>query len=79
MYFAFCFVVFGLVGWASCCGVTTHNLIAHRAWKSFEMADIFGDYLTMIENNQPSFQNGAAFPDFGYDCFLRVMNGDVRL
>lgn len=55
------------------CGVTTHNVIAERArvW----MADNFpalAPYAALLAepSNQHAFQNGAAFPDWGYSCPL---------
>ena len=54
------------------CGVTTHNLVAHRAFTAFQTAGRFPQYEELIAKHQHAFQNGAAFPDFGYDCPLRV-------
>ena len=51
------------------CGVTTHNVIANRAIQ-FYMTELFPQYKDIILNNLGYFQNGAAFPDWGYNCFL---------
>ena len=50
------------------CGVTQHNYIAHKAMNWFQPSlygEEYGIFLTIIQNEQPAFQNGAAFPDWG--------------
>lgn len=51
------------------CGVTQHNLIAHKALNWFQPSvhvnESFGIFSDILQNNQDSFQAGAAFPDWG--------------
>lgn len=51
------------------CGVTQHNLIAHKALEWFDPAvqvdQDFGIFVSILQNNQDAFQCGAAFPDWG--------------
>lgn len=55
------------------CGVTTHNVIAHRAqqWLGDNYPGL-RPYAELLREpaNQQAFQNGAAFPDWGYTCPL---------
>jgi len=50
------------------CGVTTHNVIANRALKWYSNEN--QEYKNIITENLEYFQNGAAFPDWGYNCVL---------
>lgn len=68
------------------CGVTTHTVIAHRAAERFldkgctftivllanRMRLAHPEFVDMIKKHPDAFFNGAAFPDFGYDCPLKV-------
>ena len=54
---------------AASCGITTHNVIANRALYWY-LTDQFPQYKEIIKNNLGAFQNGAAFPDWGYNCVL---------
>jgi hypothetical protein len=53
--------------------VTTHNVIAHRAlqWLG-DNYPALSPYAALLRDptNQHAFQNGAAFPDWGYACPL---------
>jgi hypothetical protein len=53
--------------------VTTHNVIAHRAqqWLGDNYPGL-RPYAELLREpaNQQAFQNGAAFPDWGYTCPL---------
>ena len=51
------------------CGVTTHNVIAHKAMRTFH-SNSNPNFKEIMETHQNAFQNGAAFPDFGYSCPL---------
>mmetsp|Transcript_17099 Transcript_17099/g.66590 ORF Transcript_17099/g.66590 Transcript_17099/m.66590 type:complete len:807 (+) Transcript_17099:26-2446(+) len=66
-------VLLGLAFVVIGCGVTQHNLIAHRAMHWFDPGLVGGPqyaaFADILANNQGSFQNGAAFPDWGYACF----------
>ena len=76
-------IIFGLIvlslfiGISESCGVTTHNVIANRALYWY-LADQFPQYKEIIENNLGAFQNGAAFPDWGYNCILTPILGQLR-
>eukprot|EP01087_Luapelamoeba_hula_P019893 TRINITY_DN6663_c0_g1_i1.p1 TRINITY_DN6663_c0_g1~~TRINITY_DN6663_c0_g1_i1.p1 ORF type:complete len:909 (+),score=122.76 TRINITY_DN6663_c0_g1_i1:56-2728(+) len=50
------------------CGVSTHNVIARRASDWFSA---YPTYYKIIMDHPDAFQNGAAFPDFGYGCPLK--------
>ena len=49
----------------SSCGVTQHNLIAHKAMGWYNPTQEYDVFLDIIQQNQDAFQNGAAFPDWG--------------
>ncbi|MCR9066850.1 MAG: hypothetical protein NXI00_22960 [Cytophagales bacterium] len=66
-------VIFWVAVLLSCvdgCGVTQHNVIAHKALGWFDPAEQvdedFAIFLSILTQNQDAFQNGAAFPDWGY-------------
>jgi len=71
LFLAFLFAL--LVPSALGCGLTTHNVIAHRAqqWFSDNYPGV-KPYAQLLTDpaNQQAFQNGAAFPDWGYSCPL---------
>lgn len=52
------------------CGGVTHNIIGKRATYFLEANPELAEYAEIIKTNQDAFQNGASFPDWGYDCFL---------
>ena len=66
-----------LIGLVHSCGVTTHNVIANRALHWY-MSDDNPEYKTIIENNLESFQAGAAFPDWGYNCIVSKYIPNLR-
>jgi glycosylphosphatidylinositol phospholipase D len=71
------FIIITLAGQSLQCGVTTHNVIANRAlfWHRFSQ---FSEYKTIVENNLDTFQAGAAFPDWGYNCILTPYISDLH-
>ena len=63
-------LVLGLLVWTVAgCGVTQHNLIAHKAFGWLDPVangdPIFAPFAAILKENQDAFQNGAAFPDWG--------------
>jgi len=60
------------------CGVTTHNLIAHEAFKIFQgmKKPESNIYKKLILKHPDAFQSGVAFPDWGYNCPLKSVGYD---
>eukprot|EP01133_Synstelium_polycarpum_P005885 gene5885-6807_t len=49
------------------CGMVTHNEVARRAFNFSSFAN-YPEFGSFVLENIPTFQAGAAFPDWGYDC-----------
>ena len=58
---------------ADACGVTTHNVISNTAFEKI-LNDPTINYKDIIRNNRNYFQSGSAFPDWGYQCPLGMIN-----
>ncbi|EGG22678.1 glycosylphosphatidylinositol phospholipase D [Cavenderia fasciculata] len=65
-YFMIIFILIVLPK-SEACGMTTHNEVARRAFNFSSFQD-YPQFQTLIPQYLSSFQAGASFPDWGYDC-----------